>query len=64
MKGKYKQGAVITSWQDFIETVKRDKVFYFHGDLTQTQVVMGWQLSTVLRYCDMPNTLRKAIEQK
>lgn len=62
---KYIKGQKIAHWRDFIEAVQRDKYFYFHDDLTTTQVVLGWQLATVLRYAEKNDgTLKYAEEQK
>lgn len=60
---KYKIGPAYDSWQDFIADIKDGKFFYFHDDLTQSQVAMGWQISTILRIMKMKGSLKRAVEK-
>jgi len=61
---KYKPGNPITDPQVFLgKLIKREK-FYFAGTLTDAHVPMNWQVSTMIRYCQMPQgMLREAVPQ-
>jgi hypothetical protein len=64
VKGKYKPGAIIESWQDFIQLVVDRKEFFFHDNLIKPEQVLNWQLATVLRSCEKKDgTLRYSAER-
>ena len=64
MMSNLKAGDIIPSWREFIEIVESGRPFFFHGDLTTPMVVKGWQLSTILRYCEKKDgTLRYAVKK-